>query len=245
MTCFNELGFTAATAWPFIWFMDLIRYRIGAAAMVAILDVAWAGWLRRRLVRIRALADGQQLLEFARSMGTVLAFASRNRRLGELSPRREQNLLRLGPVWLGLVRGQFLHLHRAARCLVLLDASADAPTAALSVVSPRTSPVIGADTLDRPFVSGGRSPGAGALSTRRAARRAGSPSRDFPADDLDGAAQRHGPQWRRTAATQLAGRLVGGGGLPPRCTTKCTMPTAGVAASPAPSIRNIASICRT
>ena len=75
MTCFNELVFTAATAWPFIWFMDLMRYLVGAAAIVAILDVASAGWLRRRLVRIRPLADGQKLREFARSMRTVLIFS--------------------------------------------------------------------------------------------------------------------------------------------------------------------------
>jgi Delta7-sterol 5-desaturase len=75
MTCFNELVFTAATAWPFIWFMDLMRYLVGAAALVAILDLASAGWLRKRLVRIRPLDDGQKLLEYGRSMRTVLIFS--------------------------------------------------------------------------------------------------------------------------------------------------------------------------
>lgn len=75
MTCFNELVFTAATAWPFIWFMDLVRYLVGVAAIVALLDLASAGWLRRRLVRIGVPADGQKLLEFARSMRTVLVFS--------------------------------------------------------------------------------------------------------------------------------------------------------------------------
>jgi Delta7-sterol 5-desaturase len=75
MSCFHELLFTAATAWPVIWFMDLMRYLIGAAFVVAVLDVASAGWLRRRLVRIRGLADGQQLREFAQSMLTVLIFS--------------------------------------------------------------------------------------------------------------------------------------------------------------------------
>jgi Delta7-sterol 5-desaturase len=75
MTCFNEMVFTAVTAWPFIWFMDLIRYLVGAAAMVAFIDLASAGWLRRRVVRIRAKVDGQQLREFLRSMRTVLVFS--------------------------------------------------------------------------------------------------------------------------------------------------------------------------
>ncbi|MEZ0309262.1 MAG: sterol desaturase family protein [Ramlibacter sp.] len=75
MTCFNELIFTGATAWPFIWFMDLMRYLVGVAAIVAIVDLASAGWLRRRLVRIRTLGDGQKQLEFARSMRTVLIFS--------------------------------------------------------------------------------------------------------------------------------------------------------------------------
>lgn len=75
MTCFNELVFTAATAWPFIWFLDLMRYLVGATTLVAVLDLVSAGWLRRRLVRIRALTDGQKFREFARSMRTVLIFS--------------------------------------------------------------------------------------------------------------------------------------------------------------------------
>jgi sterol desaturase/sphingolipid hydroxylase (fatty acid hydroxylase superfamily) len=75
MTCFNELVFTAAAAWPFIWFMDLMRYLAGAGLMVAVLDLASGGWLRRRLVRIRAVAEGQQGREFLRSMRTVLVFS--------------------------------------------------------------------------------------------------------------------------------------------------------------------------
>lgn len=75
MTCFSELILTAATAWPLIWFMDLVRYLVAAAAMVAVLDLASAGWLRRRWVRIRAVADRQRLREFSLSMRTVLIFS--------------------------------------------------------------------------------------------------------------------------------------------------------------------------
>lgn len=75
MPCFHELLLTAATAWPVIWLMDLARYLMGAALIVAVLDLASAGWLSRRLVRIRRLAEGQQLREFARSMRTVLIFS--------------------------------------------------------------------------------------------------------------------------------------------------------------------------
>ena len=48
----HELLFTAATAWPVIWLMDLLRYLLGAALIVAVLDLASAGWVRRRLVRM-------------------------------------------------------------------------------------------------------------------------------------------------------------------------------------------------
>jgi lathosterol oxidase len=73
--CFNELLFTAATAWPFIWVIDLLRYLLAVALVVAVLAVASAGWLRRRLVRIRTLAEGQQRREFSQSMLTVLIFS--------------------------------------------------------------------------------------------------------------------------------------------------------------------------
>jgi len=75
MTCFHELVFTAATAWPVVWFMDLLRYLVSAALIVVVLDLASAGWLRRRVVRIRNLAEGQQRREFAQSMLTVLIFS--------------------------------------------------------------------------------------------------------------------------------------------------------------------------
>jgi Delta7-sterol 5-desaturase len=75
MTCFNELLFTAASAWPIVWLLDLVRYLIGAAAVVAVLDIASAGWVRRRLVRIRSLAEGQQRREVWQSMLTVVVFS--------------------------------------------------------------------------------------------------------------------------------------------------------------------------
>ncbi|MDE2604379.1 MAG: sterol desaturase family protein [Burkholderiales bacterium] len=75
MTCFNELLFTAAATWPVVWLLDLVRYLIGAALIVAVLDIASAGWIRRRLVRIRNLAEGQKRREFWQSMLTVVVFS--------------------------------------------------------------------------------------------------------------------------------------------------------------------------
>jgi lathosterol oxidase len=75
MTCFNELLFNAATAWPVIWLLDLARYLIGVGLIVAVLDVGSDRWLRRRLVRIRSLADGQKRREFGQSMLTVVVFS--------------------------------------------------------------------------------------------------------------------------------------------------------------------------
>jgi lathosterol oxidase len=75
MTCFNELLFTAATTWPVIWLVDLVRYLVGAALIVAVLDIASAGWVHRRLVRIRSLAEGQKRREFWQSMLTVVVFS--------------------------------------------------------------------------------------------------------------------------------------------------------------------------
>lgn len=75
MTCFHELLFNAAAAWPAIWLMDLVRYLVGAAFIVAVLDLASPGWVRRRLVRIKSLAEGQRRREFAQSMLTVVVFS--------------------------------------------------------------------------------------------------------------------------------------------------------------------------
>ena len=75
MPCIQELVSTAAAAWPVIWLMDLLRYLVGAALMVAVLAVASAAWLRPRSVRIRVLAEGQRLREFGRSMLTVVVFS--------------------------------------------------------------------------------------------------------------------------------------------------------------------------
>ena len=75
MTCFHELLSMAIAAWPVIWLMDLLRYLVGAALIVVVLDLASTGWLRRRLVRIRSLADGQKRREFTQSMLTVLIFS--------------------------------------------------------------------------------------------------------------------------------------------------------------------------
>ena len=43
MARFNELLFIASTAWPFIWLLDLARYLIGTALIVAVLDLGSAG----------------------------------------------------------------------------------------------------------------------------------------------------------------------------------------------------------
>lgn len=75
MPCFQELALTAATAWPAIWLMDLLRYLLGAAAIAGGIALAAPGWLRPRLVRIRQLAQGQRRREFRQSMLTVLVFS--------------------------------------------------------------------------------------------------------------------------------------------------------------------------
>lgn len=75
MTCLRDLFATAAAAWPSIWLVDLARYLLAAAAVLAVLDLASEGWLRRRLVRIRAEAEGQRRQELLRSLRTVLVFS--------------------------------------------------------------------------------------------------------------------------------------------------------------------------
>lgn len=75
MTCIRDLAWTTLAAWPGIWLLDLVRYLIGTAAVLAVLDLASAGWLRRRLVRIRTVAAGQQWREFLNSMRTVVVFS--------------------------------------------------------------------------------------------------------------------------------------------------------------------------
>jgi Delta7-sterol 5-desaturase len=75
MTCFHELTFLAASNWPFIWLMDLLRYVAAAGVVVAVLDVAPRAWLQARSVRIGTVAEGQALREFLRSMRTVVVFS--------------------------------------------------------------------------------------------------------------------------------------------------------------------------
>lgn len=75
MTCLNDLLLAAANAWPLIWLMDLLRYFAAAALLVVVLDLASPDWLRRRAVRIRALAAGQKRREVGQSLLTVLVFS--------------------------------------------------------------------------------------------------------------------------------------------------------------------------
>src|SRR5688572_11367455 len=73
--CIDEVLAQAAQAWPMIWLLDLLRYLIGVAAVLAVLDLASAHWLGRRLVRIRSVAPDQRWREFLRSMRTVVIFS--------------------------------------------------------------------------------------------------------------------------------------------------------------------------
>lgn len=73
--CLDELLASAAAAWPMIWLLDLLRYLVGVAAVVAVLDLATAPWLEPRRVRIRTVAADQRWREFLRSMCTVLVFS--------------------------------------------------------------------------------------------------------------------------------------------------------------------------
>ena len=73
--CIDEVLTNAGRAWPMIWLLDLLRYLIGVAAIVAVVDLASAHWLERRLVRIRTVAADQRWREFLRSLRTVLVFS--------------------------------------------------------------------------------------------------------------------------------------------------------------------------
>jgi Delta7-sterol 5-desaturase len=73
--CINDLLLSAATAWPVIWLLDLVRYLFGVALIVMLLDIVPERWLHGRSVRIRNLPDGQKLREFAQSMLTVIVFS--------------------------------------------------------------------------------------------------------------------------------------------------------------------------
>lgn len=71
----HEALVQAAQAWPMIWFFDLLRYLMGAGAVVAVLDLASAPWVAGRHVRIRSVAAGQRWREFLRSLRTVVVFS--------------------------------------------------------------------------------------------------------------------------------------------------------------------------
>lgn len=73
--CIDEVLAQAAQAWPMIWLLDLLRYLIGVAAVLAALDLASAHWLGRRVVRIRPVAADQRWREFLRSLRTVVIFS--------------------------------------------------------------------------------------------------------------------------------------------------------------------------
>lgn len=73
--CIDEVLAEAAQAWPMIWLLDLLRYLIGVATVVAALDLASPDWLGRRVVRIRSVALDQRSKEFLRSLRTVVIFS--------------------------------------------------------------------------------------------------------------------------------------------------------------------------
>lgn len=75
MTCSRDL-LAAAAAWPSIWLVDLVRYLLAAAGVLALLDLAPSGWVLRRRVRIRAETEGQRWREFLRSLRTVFVFSA-------------------------------------------------------------------------------------------------------------------------------------------------------------------------
>lgn len=75
MICLNDLLLMAASAWPLIWLLDLLRYFVAAALLVVVLDMASPEWLRRRAVRIRAVVEGQKRRELVQSLLTVLVFS--------------------------------------------------------------------------------------------------------------------------------------------------------------------------
>lgn len=74
--CIEDILATAAQAWPMIWFLDLVRYLIGVAAVVAVLDLATERWLAPRSVRIREVGHDQRWLELLRSLRTVVVFSA-------------------------------------------------------------------------------------------------------------------------------------------------------------------------
>jgi lathosterol oxidase len=75
MTNFQDYWAAAVAAWPTIWLADLLRYLIVAGGFAAALAWAPTAWRLRRTVRIRQIADGQQLREFGHSMLTVVVFS--------------------------------------------------------------------------------------------------------------------------------------------------------------------------
>lgn len=74
--CIQDILATAAKAWPTIWLLDLARYLLAVAAVVAVLELATHRWLAPRSVRIRTVGDGQRWLEFLRSLRTVVIFSA-------------------------------------------------------------------------------------------------------------------------------------------------------------------------
>lgn len=73
--CIEDILATAAQAWPTIWLLDLVRYLLGVAVVVAVLDLATDRWLAPRSVRIRTVAQDQRRKELLRSLRTVVVFS--------------------------------------------------------------------------------------------------------------------------------------------------------------------------
>jgi Delta7-sterol 5-desaturase len=74
--CIQDILAIAAQAWPVIWLLDLARYLLGVAAVVAVLDLATQQWLAPRSVRIRTVAQDQRWRELLRSLRTVVVFSA-------------------------------------------------------------------------------------------------------------------------------------------------------------------------
>jgi sterol desaturase/sphingolipid hydroxylase (fatty acid hydroxylase superfamily) len=66
---------TTLSAWPTIWFVDLLRYLIPASVLAGALPLIPAAWKQRRQVQDHAPIRHQRRREFLYSMSTVLIFS--------------------------------------------------------------------------------------------------------------------------------------------------------------------------
>jgi Delta7-sterol 5-desaturase len=72
----NDPWLAALQAWPTIWLIDLLRYVLPAATVVAVLAYLPPAWKQARSVRERQPIVGQWRREILNSMATVLIFSA-------------------------------------------------------------------------------------------------------------------------------------------------------------------------